>query len=77
MILDVLTHRWLVVKTCKKSGIDMPAAFDTINKRHLLERVKTIADENENTLIQFLSEWHIHSQRISGTSNIKNHSQAT
>ena len=32
----------------------MSAAFDTINRRHLLEIVKSIVDEDEHRLIQFL-----------------------
>ena len=35
------------------SGIDMPAAFDTINRRQLLGIVKSIVDEDEHSLIQF------------------------
>ena len=48
---DVIwTHRWLAAKalkeetTIKISGIDMSAAFDTINRRHLLDIVKLIID---------------------------------
>ncbi|RUS84197.1 hypothetical protein EGW08_008037 [Elysia chlorotica] len=54
---DVIwTHRWLAAKTLKEdttitiSGIDMSAAFDAINRRHLLEVVKRIVDEGSETL---------------------------
>ena len=49
----------------------MSAAFDTINRRHLLDIVKSIVDEDEHRLIQFhLSGTVIHT-RINGTSTSK------
>ena len=75
---DVIwTHRWLAAKTLKEdttikiSGIDMSAAFDTINRRHLLEIVKTIVDEDEYRLIQFLLSGTVIDTRINGTSTSK------
>ena len=40
--------------TIKISFINMSAAFDTINRRHLIDIVKTIVDEDEHRLIQLL-----------------------
>ena len=49
----------------------MSAAFDTINIRHLLETVKTIVDEDEYTLTQFLLSGTVIETRINGTSSSK------
>ena len=54
LTLKALTEETII----KISGIDMSAAFDTINRRHLLDRLKTIVDEDGQRLIQF---------RLSGT----------
>ena len=56
----IWTHRWRAEKALKEetnikiSGIDMSAAFDTIYSRHLIDIVKSIADEDEHRLMQFL-----------------------
>ena len=48
----------------------MSAAFDTINRRHLLDIVKSIVDEDEHRLhvIQFLLSGTVIDIRINGTS---------
>ena len=69
----VWTHRWLAAKTLKEdvnikiSGIDMSAAFDTINRQKLLEILKTIVDEDEHRIIQFLLSNTIINTRINGS----------
>ena len=75
---DVIwTHRWLATKapkeetTIKISGIDMSAAFDTINRRHLRDIVESIVDEGEHRLIQFLLSGTVIDTRINGTSTSK------
>ena len=45
----------------------MLAAFDTTNRRHLLDIVKSIVDENEHRLIQFLLSGTVIGTRINGT----------
>ena len=59
----VWTHRWLAAKTVtenikilniKITGIDMSAAFDTIDRDILLQILKNIVEEDELRLIQFL-----------------------
>ena len=56
----VWTHRWLAAKTSieditiKVTGIDMSAAFDTINREVLLNILAKIVKEDELRLIQFL-----------------------
>ena len=49
----------------------MSAAFDTINRRHLLDIVKLIFDENEHRLIQFLLSGTVIGTRIIGTCTSK------
>ena len=49
----------------------MSAAFDTINRRHLLDIVKLIVDEDEHRLIQFLLSGTVIDTRINGTSTSK------
>ena len=49
----------------------MSAAFDTINRRHVLDIVKSIVDEDEHRLIQFLLSGTIIDTRIKGTSTSK------
>ena len=75
---DVIwTHRCLAAKALKEetsikiSGIDMSAAFDTINRRHLFDMVKSIVDEDEHRLIQFLLSGAVIDTRINGTSTSK------
>ena len=71
------THRWLAAKalkeetTIKISGIDISAAFDTINRRHLLDIVKSIVGEDEHRLIQLLLSGTVIDKRINGTSTSK------
>ena len=70
---DVIwTHKWLVAKTLKEnvnikiSGIDMTAAFDTIDRNKLLNKIATIVNEDELRIIRFLlSNTKIHT-RING-----------
>ena len=45
----------------------MSAAFDMINRRHLFDIVKSIVDEDEHILIQFLLSGIIIDTRINGT----------
>ena len=49
----------------------MSAAFDTINRRHLLNIEKSIVDEDEHRLIQFLLSDTVIDTRINGTSTSK------
>ena len=49
----------------------MSAAFDTINRRHLLDIVKSILDEDEHRLMQFLLSGAVIDARINGTSTSK------
>ena len=49
----------------------MSAAFDMINRRHLLDRVKSIGDRDEDRLIQFLMSGTVIDTRINGTSTSK------
>ena len=71
-----MKHRicWLAAKTQKEettikiSSIDMSAAFDTINRRHLLDIVKSIVDEDKHRLIQFLLSGTDIDTRIEDTS---------
>ena len=71
---DVIwTHRWQAAKalkeetTIKISGIDMSAAFDTINRRHLLDIVKLIIDKDEHRQIHILLSGRVIDTRINGT----------
>ena len=56
----VWTHKWLAAKTLKEdvnikiSGIDMTAAFDTIDRNQLLNIIATIVNEDELRIIRFL-----------------------
>ena len=61
--------RWLAAKTVteniniKITGIDMSAAFDTIDRDILLQILKNIVEEDELRLIQFLlSNTHINTR---------------
>ena len=55
----VQTHRWLTAKIQKVeakvhlSGIDMSSAFETINREHLLNIIKSNFDENVYRMIGF------------------------
>ena len=56
----VWTHKWLAAKTLKEdvnikiSGINMTAAFDTIDRNQLLNIIATIVNEDELRIIRFL-----------------------
>ena len=56
----VWTHRWLAAKTAlsdleiKVTGIDMSAAFDTIQRQRLLQILEQFLEEDEIRLVQFL-----------------------
>ena len=56
----VWTHKWLAAKALKENisititGIDMSAAFDTIDRGKLLEILTDIVDEDELRIIRFL-----------------------
>ena len=56
----VWTHKWLAAKTLREdvtikiSGIDMSAAFDTIDRHKLLDILQTIIQEDEHRIIRFL-----------------------
>ena len=56
----VWSHRWLSSRIEVKNekiyiiGIDMSAAFDTINRRKLLEILNTFLDDDEVRMIRFL-----------------------
>ena len=49
----------------------MSAAFDTINRSHILDIVKSIVDEDKHRLIQFLLSGTVIDTRINGTSTSK------
>ena len=54
----VWTHKWLAAKVSAEkvqiqiAGIDMSAAFDTINRDELLEIIKPIINEDKFRIIQ-------------------------
>ncbi|GFO30550.1 LINE-1 reverse transcriptase homolog [Plakobranchus ocellatus] len=57
----VWAHRWITAKVLNATevkvnitGIDMSAAFDTINRTKLLEILRDIIDEDELRIIRFL-----------------------
>ena len=56
----VWAHRWLAAKVMKSkidiniTGIDMSAAFDTVDRQKLLDILKNIVDEDELRIIRFL-----------------------
>ncbi|GFR67859.1 RNA-directed DNA polymerase from mobile element jockey-like [Elysia marginata] len=56
----VWTHKWLSAKTLKEdvrikiTGIDMSAAFDTIDRSQILDILKTIIKEDELRIVRFL-----------------------
>ena len=69
----VWTHRWLAAKTAlsnlefKVTGIDMSAAFDTINRERLLQILDKFLDEDEIRLVQFLLSNTNISIKVNGT----------
>ena len=56
----VWTHKWLAAKIQKEkiklnlTGIDMSAAFDTVDRQKLLNILESIVDEDELRMIRFL-----------------------
>ena len=68
----VWAHRWLVAKVIKSkmsikiTGIDMSAAFDTVNRQKLINILETILDEDELRIIQFLLSNTTISIRVNG-----------
>ena len=56
----VWTHKWLAAKIQKQrmklklTGIDMSAAFDTVDRQKLLNILESIVDEDELRMIRFL-----------------------
>ena len=80
----VWTHRWLAAKTVteniniKITGVDMSAAFDTIDRDILLQILKNIFEEDELRLIQFLlSNTHINTRINNADINAPFTSKAT
>ena len=66
----VWTHRWLAAKTAltdlemKVTGMDMSAAFYTINRQLLLKILEEFLEEDKIRLVQFLlSDTHMEQQR--------------
>ncbi|GFR95619.1 retrovirus-related Pol polyprotein LINE-1 [Elysia marginata] len=70
----VWTHKWLSAKTLKEdarikiTGIDMSAAFDTINRSQILDILKTIIKEDELRIIRFLLSNTEINTKINGSS---------
>ncbi|GFR67696.1 retrovirus-related Pol polyprotein LINE-1 [Elysia marginata] len=70
----VWTHKWLSAKTLKEdvpikiTGIDMSAAFDTINRRQILDILKIIMKEDELRMIRFLLRNTEINTKINGSS---------
>ena len=68
----VWTHRWLAAKTLSEkvsitiTGIDMSAAFDTIDRHALLNILQTIILEDEMRIIRFLLSETFIDTRIRG-----------
>ncbi|GFR79130.1 very-long-chain enoyl-CoA reductase [Elysia marginata] len=71
------THKWLAAKVnieniaIKIAGIDMSAAFDTINRETLLKILEDIVNEDEHRMIQFLLSNTIIDTKIIGASDKK------
>ncbi|KAK3797086.1 hypothetical protein RRG08_053742, partial [Elysia crispata] len=66
------THKWLAAKAKKEdvefkiTGIDMSAAFDTIDRQILLDIIERIVEEDELRIIRFLLSDTVINIRISG-----------
>ncbi|GFS20409.1 endonuclease-reverse transcriptase [Elysia marginata] len=71
------THKWLAAKVnieniaIKIAGIDMSAAFDTINRETLLKILEDIVDEDEHRIIRFLLSNTIIDTKIIGATEKK------
>ncbi|KAK3773203.1 hypothetical protein RRG08_025869 [Elysia crispata] len=71
------THKWLAAKTLQEkinitiTGIDMSAAFDTIDRATLLNILETIIEEDELRLVRFLLSNTCLNIRIGGTKEEK------
>ena len=71
------THKWLAAKTLQEkinitiTGIDMSAAFDTIDRATLLNIFETIIEEDELRLVRFLLSNTCLNIRIGGTKEEK------
>ena len=71
------THKWLAAKTLQEkinitiTGIDMSAAFDTIDRATLLNILETIIEEDELRLVRFLLSNTYLNIRIGGTKEEK------
>ena len=71
------THKWLAAKTLQEkinitiTGIDMSAAFDTIDRAMLLNILETIIEEDELRLVRFLLSNTCLNIRIGGTKEEK------
>ncbi|GFS14447.1 retrovirus-related Pol polyprotein LINE-1 [Elysia marginata] len=71
------THKRLAAKVSieniaiKIAGIDMPAAFDTINRETLLKILEDIVNEDEHRIIRFLLSNTIIGTKIIGASEKK------
>ena len=71
------THKWLAAKTLQEkinitiTGIDMSAAFDTIDRTTLLNILETIIEEDELRLVRFLLSNTCLNIRIGGTKEEK------
>ncbi|KAK3797961.1 hypothetical protein RRG08_018765 [Elysia crispata] len=66
------THKWLAAKAKKEdveikiTGIDMSAAFDTIDRQILLDITERIVEEDELRIIRFLLSDTVINTRING-----------
>ncbi|GFR96494.1 Ras-like protein Rab-6B [Elysia marginata] len=71
------THKWLAAKVnieniaIKIAGIDMSAAFDTINRETLLKILEDIVNEDEHRIIRFLLSNTIIDTKIIGATEKK------
>ena len=70
----VWAHRWLAAKAMKSkininiTGIDMSAAFDTVDRQKLLEILQNILEEDEIRIIRFLLSNTTISVKVNGSS---------
>ena len=73
----VWTHKWLAAKSIaenfeiKITGIDMTAAFDTIDRHALLDILKTIIEEDELRVIRFLLSNTVVDTKVNGATEQK------